>query len=247
MPHWQIRRDVRRLRHDVGDGQAVFLPDGHVDTGHQREVKGHVALVAVAEVGADVGRPHVGFGEDEAVLVLRVDDAADFLDLDVGFGDVLAGGAVALDQVRDGVEAKGVDAHVEPEAHGPEHLFHDARVVEVEVGLVRKEAMPVELAGDLVPGPVGLFRVGENDADARVELVGVGPDVHVALGRAFGREARGLEPGVLVGGVIDDELDHDLHASQVGGVHELLEVVDSAVGRVDRHVISDVVAVVAQG
>ena len=41
------------------------------------KVEGHMALVTVAEVGADVGGPHVGFGEDEAVAVLRVDDGAD--------------------------------------------------------------------------------------------------------------------------------------------------------------------------
>ena len=68
------------LRHDVGDGEAVFLAERHVDARHQREVEGHVALVAVAEVGADVGGPHVGFGEDEAVVVFGVDDGADFLD-----------------------------------------------------------------------------------------------------------------------------------------------------------------------
>ena len=68
-----------RLRHDVGDGETVFLAERHVDARHQREVEGHVALVAVAEVGAHVGGPHVGFGEDEAVLVLGVDDGADLL------------------------------------------------------------------------------------------------------------------------------------------------------------------------
>ena len=167
-------------------------------------------------------------------------------DLDVGFGHVLAAGAVALDQVGNGVEAEAVDAHVQPEAHGVEHFFHDARVVEVQVGLVGEEAVPVVLLRDLVPGPVGLLGVGEDDADAFVELVGIAPDVHVALGRALGGAARSLEPRMLVGGVVDDQLDHHLHAALVGGVEELLEVVDGAVGRVDVDVVGDVVAVVAQ-
>ena len=183
--------DGRGLRHDVGDGEAVFLAEGHVDARHEREVEGHVALVAIAEVGADIGGPHVGFGEDEAVFVFGVDDGADVLDLDVGLGDVFAAGSVALDEVGDGVEAEAVDAHVHPEAHGVEDFFHDAGVVEVEVGLVGEEAVPVVLLGDFVPGPVGLFGVGEDDADAVVELVGVGPDVHVAVGGALGaRRAR---------------------------------------------------------
>ena len=52
---------------------------------------------------------------------------------------------------------------------------------------------------------------------------------------------------MLVGGVVDDQLDHHLHVALVGGVEELLEVVDGAVGRVDVDVVGDVVAVVAQG
>ena len=172
-PHWQLSGIGGRLRHDVGDGQPVFLAKRHVDARHQREVEGHVALVAVAEVGAHVGRPLVGFGEDQAVVIFGVDGGADLLDLGVGLGEVLADGAVALDQIGNGVEAQRVDAHVEPEAHGLEHLFHDARVVEVEIGLMREEAVPVVLLRDLVPGPVGLFGVGEDDAGAFEELVGV--------------------------------------------------------------------------
>ena len=235
------------LRDDVGDGETVFLAEGHVDARHEGEVKGHVALVAVAEVGADVGGPLVGFGEDEAVGVVVVDGGADGLDDVVGLGEALAGGAVALDEVGDGVETEGIDAEVEPEAHGFEDFFEDGGVVEVEVGLVMEEAMPVEGFRGVVPGPVGFFCVGEDDAGVFVDLVGVGPDVEVAFGRAGRSVAGGLEPGVLVGGVVDDELDEDLHVALVGGGEEELEVVDGAVAGVDVGVVGDVVAVVAQG
>ena len=167
--------------------------------------------------------------------------------LTMGLGDVFAIGAVALDEVGNGVETESVDAHVEPEAHGLEDFFHDARVVEVQIGLMGEEAVPVVLLRDFVPGPVGFFGVGEDDAGAFEELVGVAPDVHVAFGRAFGSATGGLEPGMLIGGVVDDELDHDLHAALVGGVEELLEVVEGAVAGIDVDVVGDVVAVVAQG
>ena len=91
----------------------------------------------------------------------------------VGLGQVLAGGAVALDQVGDGVHAQRVDAHVEPEAHGLQHFFDHQRVIEVEVGLMREEAVPVVGFGRLVPGPVGFFSVGKDDARVLVELVGL--------------------------------------------------------------------------
>ena len=128
--------DVRGLRHDVGNGQAIFLAERHVDARHQGEVEGHLAFVSVAKVGAYVGGPHVGLGQDEAVFVLGVDGGSDFLDLVVGFGDVFTACAVAFEEVGDGVQTQTVDSHVHPETHGVENLFHDSRVVEVEIRLV---------------------------------------------------------------------------------------------------------------
>ena len=52
---------------------------------------------------------------------------------------------------------------------------------------------------------------------------------------------------MLVGGVVDDEFDEDLHVALVGGREEELEVFDGAVARVDGGVVGDVVAVVAEG
>src|SRR5437016_12472017 len=43
--------DGRRLGQDVEDGKTVFLVQRHEEAGHDRKVKGHVALVAGAEIG----------------------------------------------------------------------------------------------------------------------------------------------------------------------------------------------------
>ena len=61
------------------------------------------------------------------------------LDDGVGLGEVLAGGAVALDEVGDGVDAERVDAHVEPEAHGLEDLFHDGGLSKFRSGWWEKK------------------------------------------------------------------------------------------------------------
>jgi hypothetical protein len=82
--------------------------------------------------------------------------------------------------VADGVHPQRVDIHIEPETHGFQCLLHHDGVIEVEVGLVRKKAMPVEGLGRLIPGSIGLFRVGEDDVGVLVELIGLGPDVHFA-------------------------------------------------------------------
>ncbi len=111
---------------------------------------------------------------------------------------------------------------------------------------MRKEAMPVESLGRLVPGPVGLFRVGEDDGGVLVKLVRFGPDIHLALRRARRRHAGSLEPGVLIAGVVDDQLDHDLYIALVSALQKRLEIVQGSIRRVDVDVVGDVIAVVAQ-
>ncbi len=100
----------------------------------------------------------------------------------------------------------------------------DQRVVEVQIRLVREEAVPVVGLRGLIPGPVGFFGVRKDDARVLVALIGVGPDIHVALRRAGGRKPRGFEPRMLIAGVVDDQLDHDLHAALMRGFKEGLEI-----------------------
>jgi len=75
----------------------------------------------------------------------------------VGFGEVLAIRALALEEIRNGVEAETVEPEVEPEAKHRQDLLLDLFVVVVEIGLVAEEAVPVIRPGILVPRPVGLL------------------------------------------------------------------------------------------
>ena len=84
-------------------------------------MEAHVALVAVAEVVDDVGRPLVGLGQQHPARVAGVDLLAEALEELVGLRQVLAVGAVPLEQVGHGVEAEAVEAEVEPEADHVEH------------------------------------------------------------------------------------------------------------------------------
>ncbi len=237
--------DVRRLLHDLDDGVAVLLRDGHVHARHQREVVCHVAFVAVlAEVVAHVLRPHVGFAEQHAARVVSVDDAADAFDHLVRLPQVLVARALALHEIRDGVEPQTVDALVEPEAHHLGDGALDVRVVEVEVRLVAEEAVPVVGPGKGIERPVGRFGVGEDDARARVLRRVVAPHVVVALARARRSAPRRLEPRMLVRGMVDDQLGDDAQAAAVRLVDELFEVLARAVGGVDLAVVGDVVPVV---
>ena len=51
---------------------------------------------------------------------------------------------------------------------------------------------------------------------------------------------------MLIGGVIDDQLDHHLQVALVGRIKKRLEIVQRAVAGMDVHVVGDVVAVIAQ-
>ena len=80
-----------------------------------------MALVAVAEVVHDVARPLVGLGQQHLARVGGVDLAPQPAEEVVGLGQVLAVGAVALEQVGDGVEPEAVEADVEPVADHVDH------------------------------------------------------------------------------------------------------------------------------
>ncbi len=168
------------LGQDVDDREAVFHADRHEQARHEREVERHVALIALAEVGDRVLGPLVGFGEEHAVRMLRVDVAAQLTKELVRLGQVLAVGPVALKEVGDGVQSHPVDAGVEPEVARLEDGLANTRVVEVQVRLVRVEPMPVVGVRQVVPGPVGDLEVFEDDPGVAVLLVGRAPDEEVA-------------------------------------------------------------------
>ncbi len=161
-------RDRRGLGEDFRDRIARFAPYGHEDARHDREVEGHMAFVAadavIAEVVDDVLRPLVGLGQQHGVRVMRVDLRADPLEEGVRGGQVLAVGALLGVEVRHRVQPEAVDAQVEPEAQGGDHLLLDRRVLVVEIRLVGEEAVPVVLLADRVEGPVGGLGVDEDDA-----------------------------------------------------------------------------------
>ena len=161
-------------------------------------------------------------------------------------GQVLVDRAFALDQVRNRVEPERIDTEVEPEPHDVEDRRQHLGVVEVQVGLVGKEAVPVVLPGNRIERPVRFFGVRKDDARARVLRIGVAPDVIVAFTGAFRCTAGALKPWMLVGRVVDDELGQHADVQRVRGVDELLEVVQRAVDRIDRRVVGDVVPVVSK-
>lgn len=239
-------RNIGGLLDDVDDRIAILHVYRHEEARHDRKVERHVALVARAEILDGVLRPLVGLCEEHPVVVVSIDVRAKFSQKRVGLREVLAVRAVPLVEIGDRVESEAVDAEPEPEVESLDDGFADVGALEVQVGLVRKEAVPVVRLRDRVPAPVRRFEVGEDDARVGVALGRLAPHVEVPMPTAWRRPSCALEPRVLVGGVVDDELGDDSEAAAVGLAQERFEVVESAVVRMDLREIGDVVSVVAE-
>ena len=150
----------------------------------------------------------------------------------------------ALDQERHGVDAEARQALLQPEAHDLRQLVADLRVGQVEIRLVRIELVQVVLAGLAVIGPVRGLLVGEDDVAGLLGRALVGPDVEVAVRRVRAR-ARRLEPRVLIGGVVHDEVRDHADPAVAAGPDQLREVAERAQRGIDGVEVGDVVAVVA--
>ncbi len=166
------------------------------------------------------------------------------LDDGVRLRQVLVVGAFAFAEIRNGVEPKPVHPHVEPSPHDLHHCEQDARVVVVEIRLMREEAVPIVGTRFGIPGPVRFLRVAEDDPRSGITLVGVAPDIPVARIRARPAAPRTFEPGMLVRGMIDHQLRDHPQLAALGFLHELPELVHGAEVGIDAAVIRDVVTVV---
>ena len=242
-----VRGDIRRLPQDVGNGKPVLLGYGHVDSGHQGKVIGHVALVAVAEIGADVFRPLIGFREQELAGGVAIQLGPDLLDDRVGFREVLVVGPLALAQIRNGVQPEAVDAEIKPAPHHLNHGREHSGIVVIEVRLMRKEAVPVIGPNLGIPGPIGFLGIVEDDPGFGEAAVGIAPHVPIARVGCRPAPARALEPGMLIGSVVDDELGNHPQLSTLGLLHEAPEILHRPEIRIDVAIVRNVVAIVSAG
>ena len=204
---------------DVDDREAVLHAQRHEDARHEREVEGHVALVArrrstATRVLAATGWPRPAASGRRSAR--RRAARSSLQDMRAS----RAGSRSWCPRARRGTARRPAAARRRP-CRARSRIAsrigaHDRRVVEVEVGLVAEEAVPVVRLGDRVPGPVRGLGVLEDDPRVARSAPGrVAPHVEVALRAARRRAAGALEPRMLVRGVVDHQLGDDPQPARV--------------------------------
>ena len=154
-----------------------------------------------------------------------------------------------LKQKRHSVHPEAVHTFVHPELEHLLQLLKDGRVPVVEVGLLNREGVVVELLPLVAPLP---GRPSE-DADPVVgwdrlavdHVSRVPPDVVVFV--AGVPVLRLDEPLVLVARVVGDKVHDDPQPLGLGLGRQALKVLHGAKDRVNVHVVGDVVAEVGHG
>ena len=98
----------------------------------------------------------------------------------------------------------------------------------------------------LVIGPGGFLHAGEDHSVAGILWLFLRPHIPVAI---FGIRiaARLLKPGMLVGGVVDHQVDQHTKSALPAAVGELHKITQRAVAGIDAVVVRDIVTVVALG
>ena len=147
--------DGRRLLENIDNREAIFHAERHKQARHEREMKDHMALVARAKVGHRLLRPLIGFGQEHALPVVLVDMAPHAAERRMGFRQILAGGALPLEEIGHRIQPKPIDAHPEPKVDDLDDGLAHGGVVIIQVGLVGIEAMPVIGVRHRIPAPVG--------------------------------------------------------------------------------------------
>src|SRR2546423_5327696 len=100
----------------------------------------------------------------------------------------------------------------------------DFRVVIIQIGLVTKKSVPVKATRFLVPSPVRVLSVCEDDSRFLIFIRRIAPNIPVSL-RRIGRLARLLKPGVLIRSVVNDQVCYDSYPTRVRRVEKVFEII----------------------
>ena len=172
----------------------------------QQEVEQHVHPAGPV-ILADLAPIDVRFPQEHEVPSAPGNELAELVEV-VEIGTrVEAPRPRRLQPEGDRVDAEPRGPQLHPERHDLLQPLPHRRVLDVQVGLEVEEAVEVVLASFSVVGPCRLLDTRKRDPFLRIRRLAFRPHVEIAIsGVALPSE---LEPGVLIGRVVGDEVDDD--------------------------------------
>ena len=126
-----VFRNLGCLVEDIEDGESILHMDGHKQTRHDREMKGHLAFVPFAEVCHRVFRPLVGLSQKHPVFVFFIDVVPKLFQEGMGLRQVFTVGSFSFVKVGNGIESHTIHTHAHPEIHPTEDLLFNLGVIEI--------------------------------------------------------------------------------------------------------------------
>ena len=205
----------RGLREDINDGEPVFHPERHEHAWHHWKMESHLTLIPVAKVSDRIFGPLIGFGKQHTISKPLIDLLTKVLQKLVGIREVLAIRTIALVQVWHRVQSHAIHTHSEPKVDDGQQAAPDIGALKIQIRLVMIKPVPVILARNRIPSPVGAFEIFEYDARFFVFIRCVVPYIELARRTSRPRSSGALEPGMLVRGVVEHQLRYHPNAPPV--------------------------------
>src|SRR5579883_2317771 len=146
-----------------------------------------------------------------------------------------------LDQVPHDVNAKTVDAAIEPEAKGGVHRFANVAIAPVQIRLLLEECVIVILLGRCVECPSAAAEIRNPIVGRRSVRPWIAPDVPVSFASGAGASALD-EPRMLIGSMVRNEIEDDFQAEPMRLFDQSVELRQRSKDRRDAAIIGDVVA-----
>ena len=211
------------------------------------ELEHHAQLAAVGG-GVELGTFHVsapGFAHGHQTLFaegLPGQFPEVFVQAGAVAGDLQVG---LLGDLVDDVQTEAFDALIDPEADHVIQFPADIGIFPIQVGLFHRKLMEVILAKMGHPGPAGAAEAGPH-AVGRGDAVAITPDEVIVVGVVPALQ-RFLEPEMLIGAVVQDQVENDGNAPFFRFCDELFHILHGAEHGIDGPVVGDVIAVVHLG
>ena len=146
----------------------------------------------------------------------------------------------------DRIQPESVGSTVHPEPNHFRQFLTDLRVVPVEIGLFLEKTVHVVLATRFIEGPGLPSEQRKPVIRNRAIVFGIDPNVPI-LFRVGSILFRFFEPGMKIGRMIQDQIEHDPDSTAMAFLHQTIIIGQRPITRIDITVIAGIVSEIPLG